>query len=183
MKQDEELIIANLGDSRAILGTMSNDAPKVVQLTTDLKPSLPSKLLALLLLLFLFSLIFSFLFDFLVARNARQKLKKKKKMIIMLEGGEKEKVVFINFQSVECSQSIWSNLLCMLSQFLCLLCMLSLRRKSLKVGNILFSNLVVMEALSIVIFLLHITEQKNTTKEEMRDCYSLIFFSHQTNRD
>lgn len=77
MKQDEELIIANLGDSRAILGTMSNDAPKVVQLTTDLKPSLPSKLLALLLLLFLFSLIFSFLFDFLVARNARQKLKKK----------------------------------------------------------------------------------------------------------
>lgn len=45
---------------------------------------------------------------------------------------------------------------------------------------ILFSNLVVMEALSIVIFLLHTTEQKNTTKEEMRDCYSLIFFSHQT---
>lgn len=43
VKQDEELIIANLGDSRAILGTMSNDAPKVVQLTTDLKPSLPTE--------------------------------------------------------------------------------------------------------------------------------------------
>ncbi|XP_058068340.1 probable protein phosphatase 2C 12 [Magnolia sinica] len=44
IKQDEDLIIANLGDSRAILGTMSDESALIaVPLTTDLKPSLPEE--------------------------------------------------------------------------------------------------------------------------------------------
>ncbi|KAL5728900.1 hypothetical protein ACHQM5_001927 [Ranunculus cassubicifolius] len=40
--QGEDLIISNLGDSRAILGTISDDSELVtVQLTTDLTPDLP----------------------------------------------------------------------------------------------------------------------------------------------
>ncbi|MFQ6642848.1 hypothetical protein Gotur_018319 [Gossypium turneri] len=39
----EDLVIANLGDSRAMLGTMTEKGIKAVQLTTDLKPGLPSK--------------------------------------------------------------------------------------------------------------------------------------------
>lgn len=35
--------MANLGDSRAVLGTMTENGIAAVQLTTDLKPSLPSK--------------------------------------------------------------------------------------------------------------------------------------------
>ncbi|KAL5783373.1 hypothetical protein ACOSP7_008402 [Xanthoceras sorbifolium] len=44
IRQNEELVIANLGDSRAVLGTISEEGElKAVQLTTDLKPSLPSE--------------------------------------------------------------------------------------------------------------------------------------------
>ncbi|KAM0932531.1 putative protein-serine/threonine phosphatase [Dioscorea sansibarensis] len=40
----KDLIIANLGDSRAVLGTISDDGfLKAVQLTTDLKPDLPEE--------------------------------------------------------------------------------------------------------------------------------------------
>ncbi|KAJ4958686.1 hypothetical protein NE237_025797 [Protea cynaroides] len=41
IQQGEDLIIANLGDSRAILGTISDKGLMAVQLTTDQKPSLP----------------------------------------------------------------------------------------------------------------------------------------------
>lgn len=42
--QGEDLVTANLGDSRAVLGTVSEKGEvKAVQLTTDLKPGLPSK--------------------------------------------------------------------------------------------------------------------------------------------
>lgn len=42
IKQGSDLIISNLGDSRAVLGTVSEEGHlKPVQLTTDLKPSLP----------------------------------------------------------------------------------------------------------------------------------------------
>lgn len=41
----EDLLIANLGDSRAVLGTMTEKGINAVQLTTDLKPGLPSKTL------------------------------------------------------------------------------------------------------------------------------------------
>lgn len=41
-------MVANLGDSRAVMiGTSENGEIKVVQLTTDLKPSVPSKLVML----------------------------------------------------------------------------------------------------------------------------------------
>ncbi|KAL9443261.1 hypothetical protein AB3S75_016590 [Citrus x aurantiifolia] len=44
IRQGEDLVIANLGDSRAVLGTVSDNGElKAVQLTTDLKPSLPSE--------------------------------------------------------------------------------------------------------------------------------------------
>nr|DAD48922.1 TPA_asm: hypothetical protein HUJ06_018859 [Nelumbo nucifera] len=43
IKQGEDLVIANLGDSRAMLGTLTENGLMVVQLTTDLKPSLPSE--------------------------------------------------------------------------------------------------------------------------------------------
>ncbi|KAJ8759794.1 hypothetical protein K2173_009895 [Erythroxylum novogranatense] len=43
IKQGEDMIIANLGDSRAVLGAISDDRIIPVQLTTDLKPSLPSE--------------------------------------------------------------------------------------------------------------------------------------------
>ncbi|KAE8664389.1 hypothetical protein F3Y22_tig00112800pilonHSYRG00104 [Hibiscus syriacus] len=39
----EDLVIANLGDSRVVLGTMTENGIKGVQLTTDLKPGLPSE--------------------------------------------------------------------------------------------------------------------------------------------
>ncbi|KAK8550426.1 hypothetical protein V6N13_118945 [Hibiscus sabdariffa] len=41
VRQSEDLVIANLGDSRAVLGTMNESGIKAVQLTTDLKPGLP----------------------------------------------------------------------------------------------------------------------------------------------
>lgn len=41
IRQDEDLVIANLGDSRAVLGTITENEIVAVQLTTDLKPSLP----------------------------------------------------------------------------------------------------------------------------------------------
>ncbi|RDY14029.1 putative protein phosphatase 2C 75 [Mucuna pruriens] len=41
IKQGQGLVIANLGDSRAILGTISDDKLISIQLTTDLKPDLP----------------------------------------------------------------------------------------------------------------------------------------------
>lgn len=45
-EQGKDLIIANLGDSRAVLGTYSEGGdPMAVPLTTDLKPSLPRNLL------------------------------------------------------------------------------------------------------------------------------------------
>ncbi|XP_022747213.1 probable protein phosphatase 2C 65 [Durio zibethinus] len=44
IKQDEHLIISNLGDSRAILCTRDNENQLVpIQLTVDLKPSIPSE--------------------------------------------------------------------------------------------------------------------------------------------
>ncbi|XVE70954.1 hypothetical protein DITRI_Ditri10aG0111100 [Diplodiscus trichospermus] len=43
VRQDEDLVIANLGDSRAMLGTTAENGIKAVQLTTDLKPGLPSE--------------------------------------------------------------------------------------------------------------------------------------------
>lgn len=43
VRQGEDLVIANLGDSRAILGTATENGIKAVQLTTDLKPGLPSE--------------------------------------------------------------------------------------------------------------------------------------------
>lgn len=42
--QGEDVVIANLGDSRVVLGTVSEDGDMVaLQLTTDLKPGLPRK--------------------------------------------------------------------------------------------------------------------------------------------
>ncbi|KAI0487996.1 hypothetical protein KFK09_027819 [Dendrobium nobile] len=42
IKQGSDLIISNLGDSRAVLGTISEEGYlKAVQLTTDLKPNVP----------------------------------------------------------------------------------------------------------------------------------------------
>ncbi|KAJ4833271.1 hypothetical protein Tsubulata_013199 [Turnera subulata] len=44
VKQGADLLIANLGDSRAVMGNMNEDGSVVpVQLTTDLKPSVPSE--------------------------------------------------------------------------------------------------------------------------------------------
>ncbi|OVA11738.1 Protein phosphatase 2C (PP2C)-like domain [Macleaya cordata] len=44
IKQGQDLIIANLGDSRAVLGTTSDDGELMaVQLTTDLKPGIPEE--------------------------------------------------------------------------------------------------------------------------------------------
>ncbi|XWS26387.1 hypothetical protein CRYUN_Cryun26dG0027900 [Craigia yunnanensis] len=43
VRQGEDLVIANLGDSRAVLGTTTENGIKAVQLTTDLKPGLPSE--------------------------------------------------------------------------------------------------------------------------------------------
>lgn len=44
MFQGYELVIANVGDSRAVLGTKDpNGSLIALQLTTDLKPNLPSK--------------------------------------------------------------------------------------------------------------------------------------------
>ncbi|XP_047172171.1 probable protein phosphatase 2C 72 [Vigna umbellata] len=41
IRQGEDLVIANLGDSRAILGTISDGEIMAIQLTTDMKPGLP----------------------------------------------------------------------------------------------------------------------------------------------
>ncbi|RVX17635.1 hypothetical protein VitviT2T_004399 [Vitis vinifera] len=41
VKQGDDLVIANLGDSRAVLGTITENGVTAVQLTTDLKPGLP----------------------------------------------------------------------------------------------------------------------------------------------
>lgn len=41
--QGDDLLIANLGDSRAILGKMGKNGIQAVQLTTDLKPCVPGK--------------------------------------------------------------------------------------------------------------------------------------------
>ncbi|PWA54291.1 protein phosphatase 2C family protein [Artemisia annua] len=43
IRQGEELVIANLGDSRAVLGTIAENGITPVQLTVDLKPSVPSE--------------------------------------------------------------------------------------------------------------------------------------------
>ncbi|KAJ8458112.1 hypothetical protein OPV22_031038 [Ensete ventricosum] len=44
IKQGQELVIGHIGDSRAVLGTRDqNDSLTAVQLTVDLKPSLPSE--------------------------------------------------------------------------------------------------------------------------------------------
>ncbi|XP_009794190.1 putative protein phosphatase 2C 72 [Nicotiana tabacum] len=44
IRQDDDLVIANLGDSRALLGRKTDEGTiEAVQLTTDLKPSLPSE--------------------------------------------------------------------------------------------------------------------------------------------
>ncbi|ESW08805.1 hypothetical protein PHAVU_009G076300 [Phaseolus vulgaris] len=41
IRQGEDLVMANLGDSRAILGTISDGEIMAIQLTTDMKPGLP----------------------------------------------------------------------------------------------------------------------------------------------
>ncbi|KDP34123.1 hypothetical protein JCGZ_07694 [Jatropha curcas] len=43
MRQGKDLAIANLGDSRAVLGTINENKIMPVQLTTDLKPNVPSE--------------------------------------------------------------------------------------------------------------------------------------------
>lgn len=43
IRQGEDLVIANLGDSRAVLGTMAENGVAAVPLTTDLKPCLPNE--------------------------------------------------------------------------------------------------------------------------------------------
>ncbi|XP_022982395.1 probable protein phosphatase 2C 72 [Cucurbita maxima] len=43
LKQGEDLVIANLGDSRAVMGRVTDDDIEAVQLTTDLKPGLPDE--------------------------------------------------------------------------------------------------------------------------------------------
>jgi serine/threonine protein phosphatase PrpC len=46
--QGQDLIVGNLGDSRAVLGTRDQDGRLVAhQLTVDLKPDHPSKFLSL----------------------------------------------------------------------------------------------------------------------------------------
>lgn len=40
-EQGDDLLIANLGDSRAMLGTRGENGVTAVQLTTDLKPGTP----------------------------------------------------------------------------------------------------------------------------------------------
>ncbi|KAG0487624.1 hypothetical protein HPP92_009719 [Vanilla planifolia] len=45
LKQGQDLMIGNVGDSRAVLGTRDHDGNLVaVQLTTDLKPNLPREI-------------------------------------------------------------------------------------------------------------------------------------------
>lgn len=64
-------MIANLGDSRAVLGTIGEDEIMAVQLTTDLKPSVPSKKLFLQLRKFLGYLLVYFMFRlYLVLSNS-----------------------------------------------------------------------------------------------------------------
>ncbi|KAK6161935.1 hypothetical protein DH2020_001776 [Rehmannia glutinosa] len=41
VKQGEDLVVANLGDSRAVLGTRTENGIMAIQLTTDLKPGVP----------------------------------------------------------------------------------------------------------------------------------------------
>jgi len=49
--QGDDLVIANLGDSMAVLGTMTEDGEiKAVQLTSDLTPDVPSMFFLLLFL-------------------------------------------------------------------------------------------------------------------------------------
>ncbi|KAJ7539215.1 hypothetical protein O6H91_11G081300 [Diphasiastrum complanatum] len=44
LKQGQDLVIANVGDSRAVLGTKAEDGTLLaIQLTTDLKPNLPEE--------------------------------------------------------------------------------------------------------------------------------------------
>ncbi|KAF3447506.1 hypothetical protein FNV43_RR12692 [Rhamnella rubrinervis] len=43
IQQGEDLAIANLGDSRAVLGTSTENEVTAIQLTTDLKPGLPAE--------------------------------------------------------------------------------------------------------------------------------------------
>ncbi|CAI9755700.1 unnamed protein product [Fraxinus pennsylvanica] len=43
VKQGGDLVIANLGDSRAVLGTKTENGIKAVQLTTDFKPEVPEE--------------------------------------------------------------------------------------------------------------------------------------------
>ncbi|MCL7035611.1 hypothetical protein MKW94_019867 [Papaver nudicaule] len=43
LKQDQDIIVANLGDSRAVMGTLSDEELKAVQLTIDHKPELPKE--------------------------------------------------------------------------------------------------------------------------------------------
>ncbi|XP_073129460.1 probable protein phosphatase 2C 72 [Henckelia pumila] len=43
VQQGEDLVIANLGDSRAVLGTKTEEGMVAIQLTTDFKPGVPSE--------------------------------------------------------------------------------------------------------------------------------------------
>ena len=58
IKQGRDLIVANLGDSRAVLATMSDTGYlTAVQLTTDQKPNLPRESHSYLLLLACYSIL------------------------------------------------------------------------------------------------------------------------------
>lgn len=49
--QGQDIVIGNVGDSRAVLGTRDVDNALVaIQLTVDLKPNLPSMLVSMLIL-------------------------------------------------------------------------------------------------------------------------------------
>ncbi|KMT17974.1 hypothetical protein BVRB_2g033200 [Beta vulgaris subsp. vulgaris] len=43
IKQGDDVVIANLGDSRAVLGTLTENGIEATQLTVDLKPDLPAE--------------------------------------------------------------------------------------------------------------------------------------------
>ena len=70
--QGQNLIIGNLGDSRAVLGTRDEDNHLIaVQLTVDLKPSIPSMIHLHLVCYFgSYYMMMNFFFHCLVLHNS-----------------------------------------------------------------------------------------------------------------
>lgn len=69
VSQGQDIIVGNVGDSRAVLATRDKDNYLMaVQLTVDLKPNLPSLSLSLFLILYItprsYNVIVSFFFFF-----------------------------------------------------------------------------------------------------------------------